>query len=137
MSWLLGADVVSEPARKAGHRRVLSWLEENREDCYVSTMVIAQVAYWTRGVETRQRAALETWWTRFLDSLEGRILSFNGGTALIWAEQKQLLTQNGHSMPLEDSYIAAIARQNGLTIVTGQIKNFRHCGVQVLDPFQA
>jgi predicted nucleic acid-binding protein len=137
MSWLLGADVVSEPARKAGNRRVLAWLEENREDCYVSTMVIAQVAYGTRRVEARQRVALQAWFSRFQDSLEGRILSFNGGTALVWAEQKQLLMQNGHRMPIEDSYIAAIARQNDLIIVTGQAKNFRHCGVKVLDPFRA
>jgi predicted nucleic acid-binding protein len=137
MSWLLGADVVSEPARKAGDRRVLAWLEENREDCYISTMAIAQVAYWTRCVETRHRAALQTWLTRLQDSLEGRILSFNGGTALVWAEQKHLRTQNGRRMTVEDSYIAEIASQNGLTIVTGQVKNFRHCGVNMLNPFQS
>lgn len=39
-------------------------------------------------------------------------------------------------MPVEDGYIAATARRHGLTIVTGNDKDFRHCGVKVLNPFK-
>jgi hypothetical protein len=68
--------------------------------------------------------------------LEGRILSFNSTTAHVWAEQKFLLKQKGFTMPAEGSYIAATARQHGLTIVTGNDRDFRHCGVKVLNPFK-
>jgi toxin FitB len=137
VSWLLDTDVVSQPAKKKGNLQVVAWLEANLDDCYTSTVVIAQLAYWVRSVEGRQRSEVQAWLTRFQEALEGRILSFNNSTAYVWAEQKYLLKQKGHTMPAEDSYIAATARRHGLTIVTGNDKDFRHCGVKVLNPFKA
>jgi predicted nucleic acid-binding protein len=137
VNWLIDTDVVSQPAKKKGNPRVIAWLEANREDCYTSTIVIAQLAYWVRSVEGRQQTILQTWLTRFQESLEGRILSFNNSTAHVWAEQKHLMARKGYAMPVEDSYIAATARRHGLTIVTGNDKDFQHCGVKVLNPFKA
>lgn len=136
MSWLIDTDVVSQPAKENGNPRVIAWLEANRDDCYTSTIVIAQLAYWVRTREGRRRSLLQTWLTRFQESLEGRILSFNSATAYVWAEQKFLLLQKGRAMPVEDSYIAATARRHGFTIVTGNDKDFRHCGVKVFNPFK-
>ena len=45
------------------------------------------------------------------------------------------MARKGHSMPIEDSYIAATAQRHGLTIVTGNDKDFRHCGVKMFNPF--
>jgi toxin FitB len=39
-------------------------------------------------------------------------------------------------MPVEDGYIAAIARRHGLTIVTGNHKDFRRPGLKVFNPFK-
>ena len=136
MSWLLDTDVVSQPAKKRGDPQVIAWLEENLEDCYTSTVVIAQLAYWVRSIDGPRRFVLQAWLTGFQESLEGRILSFNISIAHVWAEQKQIMAQKGYIMPVEDSYIAATARRHGLTIVTGNDKDFRHCGVKVLNPFE-
>jgi toxin FitB len=136
VSWLVDTNVVSQPAKKKGSPLVVEWLEVNWDECYTSTVVIAQLAYWVRSVDGRQRSVLQAWLTGFRESLEGRILSFNTSIAHIWAEQKSLLKQKGHSMPIEDSYIAATARRHGLTIVTGNDRDFRHCGVKVFNPFK-
>ena len=136
MSWLIDTDVISQPAKKIGNPQVIAWLDANMDDCYTSTVVTAQLAYWVRRVEGRRRALLQAWFTDLQESLEGRILSFNKSIAHVWAEQKFLLKQKGHTMPVEDSYIAAIARKHGLTIVTGNERDFRHCGVKVLNPFK-
>jgi hypothetical protein len=136
VNWLLDTDVISQPAKKKGNPQVVAWLDANMEDCYTSTVVIAQLAYWVRNVEGRHRALLQAWLSSLQESLEGRILSFNSSIAHIWAEQKFLLKQKGYTMPVEDSYIAATARRHGLTIVTGNDKDFRHCGVKVLNPFK-
>jgi predicted nucleic acid-binding protein len=136
VSWLLDADVMSQPVKDHGSATVIAWLDANYEDSYTSTIVIAQVAYWIRTKEGRNRQRLQTWLTHSVEALEGRILSFNKSTAYIWAEQKSLLKQKGHTMPVEDSYIAAIARRHGLTIVTGNDRDFRHCGVKVFNPFK-
>jgi predicted nucleic acid-binding protein len=136
VNWLLDTDVVSQPAKKNGNPRIIAWLDLNLNDCYTSTVVIAQLAYWVRKYEGRQRLSLQKWLTDFQESMEGRILSFNSSIAHVWAEQKQLMAQRGYAMAVEDSYIAAIAKRHGMTIVTGNEKDFRHCGVKVLNPFR-
>ena len=48
MNWLLDADVLSQPAKKRGDLRVVAWLEAEKDRCYTSSVVIAQLAYWVR-----------------------------------------------------------------------------------------
>jgi len=73
MSWLLDTDVICQPAKLHGDVRVIAWLEEEQDRCYTSAVVIAQLAYWVRTKEGRQRQALQTWLTRLVDALQGRI----------------------------------------------------------------
>ena len=136
MSWLLDVDVLCQPVKTHGNRAVVAWLEQEQDDCYTSTVVIAQVAYWIRTKEGRARERLQQWLTRSLEAMEGRILAFNVATAHVWADQKFLLEQAGQRMPAEDSYIAATARRHNLTIVTGNDKDFRRPGLKVFNPFK-
>lgn len=136
MNWLVDADVLCQPVKTHGNRAVIAWLEREQNDCYTSTIVIAQVAYWVRTKEGRTRERLQQWLTQSIEALEGRILSFNTATAHVWADQKYLLEQAGQQMPTEDSFIAATARRHGLTIVTGNDKDFRRPGLKVFNPFK-
>ena len=47
-----------------------------------------------------------------------------------------MLDKAGQRMPVEDSYIAATARKHGLTIATGNDRDFRRPGLKVLNPFK-
>jgi predicted nucleic acid-binding protein len=136
MSWLLDADVLSQPAKRKGDPRVVAWLEAEKDSCYTSAVVIAQLAYWVRTKEGRPREALQAWLIRLVDSLHGRIHGFNVSIAHVWAEQEHQLTRSGLRMPVEDSYIAATARRHNLTIVTGNDKDFRRPGLKVFNPFK-
>jgi toxin FitB len=136
VSWLLDADVLSQPAKTQGNRAVIAWLEREQDHCYTSSIVIAQIAYWVRSKQGRTRTRLQDWLRRSVEALDGRILSFNVTTAHVWADQRFLLEQAGQIMPVEDSYIAATARRHDLTIVTGNDKDFRRPGLKVLNPFQ-
>ena len=136
MNWLLDADVLSQPAKRNGNGKVIAWLEREAARTYTSTVVIAQLAYWVRSKEGRQRVLLQSWLRELIDSLEGRILSFNVSTAHVWADQKFLFEEGGQRMPAEDSFIAATARRHGLTIVTGNDLDFRRAGLQVFNPFK-
>ena len=135
MSWLLDTDVICQPAKLHGAARVLAWLQEEKDDCYSSTVVIAQLAYWVRSKQGRGRDALQTWLTRLIDSLQGRVLGFNVSAAHVWAEQEHMFEKVGRPMPIEDGYIAATAKRYGLTIVTGNEKDFRRPGLKVFNPF--
>jgi predicted nucleic acid-binding protein len=136
VSWLLDTDVLSQPARRHGDARVIAWLEREQGKCYTSAVVIAQLAYWVRGKQGRQRAALQAWLTRLIDAMHGRILGFYVTIAHVWAEQEHLLEKTGRRMPVEDSYIAATARRHGLSIVTGNERDFRRPGLKVFNPFK-
>ena len=136
MSWLLDTDVLSQPAKRNGDPRVVSWLRTEKDNCYTSAVVIAQLAYWVRSKQVRQRLQLQAWLTRLIAAMEGRVLGFNVGVAHVWADQEHQLEKAGKRMPVEDSYIAATARKHGLTIATGNDKDFRRPGLKVFNPFK-
>lgn len=136
MSWLLDADVLSQPAKKRGDARVVSWLEAQKDECYTSSIVIAQLAFWVRSRQGRQRAELQAWLRRLIDAMHGRVLGFNVSVAHVWAELQHQLIRTGHRMPVEDSYIAAIARRHNLVIATGNDRDFRRPGLEVFNPFK-
>jgi predicted nucleic acid-binding protein len=135
VNWLLDSDVLSQPGKKLGDPRVIAWLERHQDRCYTSSIVIAQLAFWVRSKRGRQRAALQAWLTSLIDAMHGRILGFSVSVAHVWAEQQHQLKSAGHPMPVEDSYIAAIARRHNLTIATGNTKDFERPGIKVFNPF--
>jgi len=136
MSWLLDTDVICQPAKRHGDAKVIAWLDEEQDRCYTSAVVIAHLAYWVRTKDGRQRQTLQSWLTRLVDALHGRIHGFNVPVAHVWAEQERLLDKAGQRMPVEDSYIAATARRHGLTIATGNDRDFRRPGLKVFNPFK-
>ncbi|HKT74816.1 MAG TPA: type II toxin-antitoxin system VapC family toxin [Steroidobacteraceae bacterium] len=135
MTWLLDADVLSQPAKKKAHAGVIAWLEREKDNCYTSSIVVAQLAFWVRSKRGKQREALQGWLTRLIEAMHGRILGFNVSVAHVWAEQQHSLERGGRLMPVEDSYIAAIARRHNLTVVTGNEKDFQRPGIKVFNPF--
>jgi predicted nucleic acid-binding protein len=136
VSWLLDTDVLCQPAKRRGDPRVIAWLNRERDRCYTSAVVIAQLAYWVRTKDGRQREALQAWVTRLIEAMQGRIHGFNVSVAHVWAEQEHLLERVGQRMPIEDGYIAATAKRHGLTIVTGNERDFRRPGLKVFNPFK-
>jgi predicted nucleic acid-binding protein len=136
VSWLLDTDVISQPAKRGGNARVVGWLEREKDQCYTSAIVIAQLAYWVRSKEGRQREQLQAWLTRLVNAMQGRVYGFNVAVAHVWAEQEHQLEKAGRRMPVEDSYIAATARRHELTIATGNERDFRRPGLKVFNPFK-
>ena len=135
MSWLLDTDVICQPAKRHGDARVIAWIEEQQDHCYTSAIVIAQLAYWVGTKDGRHREILQSWLTRLVDALQGRIYGFSVSVAHVWADQERLLEKAGRRMPVEDGYIAATARRYGLIIATGNDRHFRHPGIKVFNPF--
>ena len=136
MNWLLDTDVICQPAKRQGDRQVIAWLAQEKERCFTSAIVIAQLAYWVRSKEGLQREELQAWLQRLVKALGGRILGFNVSVAHVWADQEVLLEPHGQRMPVEDGYIAATARRHGLTIATGNAKDFQRPGLKVFNPFK-
>ena len=135
MSWLLDTDVISQPAKRKGNSAVIEWIQQEQDNCYTSTVVVAQLAYWVRTKQGRQRESLQEWLTRLTAAMHGRIYGFNVATAHVWADLEVSCQNVGQRMPVEDSYIAATAKRYGLTIVTGNDRDFQRPGLKVFNPF--
>lgn len=136
MKWLLDTDVLSQVAKKNGDPRVIAWLRQEKDNCHTSSVVIAQLAYWVRTKQGKQRKDLQAWLSRLIAAMQGRTHGFNVSVAHVWADQEKMLEDAGLRMPLEDGYIAATARKHGLTIATGNEKDFRRPGIKVFNPFK-
>src|SRR5260370_4142575 len=136
MNWLLDTDVICQPAKRHGDALVIAWLEEEQDRCYTSAVVIAQLAYWVRTKDGRQRQVLQAWLTRLAESLQGRIHGFNVSVAHVWADQERLLDNAGQRMPVEDSYIAPTARRHGLTMAPVNDHDLQRPGLTRFNPLK-
>ena len=100
-----------------------------------SLIVIAQLVFRVRTKRGRQRAAMQMWLTQLVEAMHGRILGFNFSVGHVWADLQYQLQKGGKPRPVEDSYIAAIARRHNLTVATGNVKDFQRPRVKVFNPF--
>ena len=64
----------------------------------------------------------------------GRILPVDAVVADRWG---RLVAQAGRPLPAIDSLLAATALSRGLTLVTRNLRDFEHAGLQLHDPWSA
>jgi predicted nucleic acid-binding protein len=87
------------------------------------------------GIEvTRERDAtkateIEAWVDRVSETWN--ILPMDAATFRMWA---RLMHRRSDDL-IEDAMIAATARVHGLRVVTRNVKDFKHFGVSVLNPY--
>ena len=55
--------------------------------------------------------------------------------ALFWGKLQGEAAQEGESLPVMDSLIAATAAAHGLVVVTRNVKDVERCGVRVCNPW--
>ena len=134
MTYLVDANVLSEPTKPAPDRAVVAWLREHEPALVVDPFVLAElrsgILLLPRG---RKRAALEAWFDRGVARL--RCVDWDAATGLTWAALLARLRAAGRAMPIKDSLIAATALAQGLTVATRNRADFARAGVPVIDPF--
>lgn len=137
--YLLDTNIVSNVFKPLPSKSLIAWMaEQNDETLYISSVTVAEV--W-RGVLMKpagsKRAELEAWFagpSGPVALFEGRILPFDSGAALIWAQLMVDGTAAGRSRNPFDTIIAAIAQANDCVIVTDNQKDF--WGVELINPLR-
>lgn len=135
MSYLVDTNVFAAAMADRPNAAVESWLQENQDRLYTSSITIAEMTY---GVERlppgRRRSRLQAGLDEIIASMGDRILRFDTRVALLWGKLRSQLERSGNLIGLEDSYIAAIALRHGLMVATRNTRDFKKAGVRTVNP---
>ena len=141
MIYLLDTNIVSEAAKETPDPSCLTWLKAARTNCGLSTITLAELRYGIeRRAEGKEKARLAQAFQFLVEDYRAQIFDFDWAAASEWGRYAaELLAAHGadwwKTFDQRDTMIAAIARENGLTVATRNIRHFPFC--KTVDPFTA
>lgn len=136
--FVLDTNVLSELMNPGGARIVVDWANSvAREDQYTTTVNLAEVLYGLAIIPKGRKRTDRLMWAEkmFAEDFRGRILPFDQHAAEHFADIAATREQAGKRIEALDVQVAAIARANGMTVVTRNVRHFIECGIDVLDPW--
>ena len=135
MTYLVDANVLSDPTKPAPNSKVLDWLSANERNLVVDSIILGELGIGIlalpRGSKRRQ---LEQWFDALVQTIE--CLPWDFAISRRWAKLVVDLKQKGKTMPLLDGMIAATALQHDLTIATRNVRDFKKARVKLVNPFE-
>lgn len=131
--YLLDTNVVSELRKPKPHGAVLQWMQEVSDaDLRISAVTIGEIQAGielTRGQDEPKAAELEQWLE--LVARSSSAIPMDAAAFRVWAR----LMRRASDTLYEDAVIAATAKVHKFTVVTRSVTDFKHFGVNVLNPF--
>ena len=136
MSFLVDANVLSEPTKRDPNSRVVEWMSANEGLLVVDSIVLGELSVGILALPGgSKRTRLEHWLAALVQTVE--CLAWDAAVGRRWADLVVELRRRGQAMPLLDSMIAATALTHGLTVATRNVRDFEKAGVKLIDPFRA
>ena len=134
MTYLVDANVLSEPTKPEPHAKVIDWLRHNEREIAVDPVILGEIRFGIHLLAAgKRRQRLEHW---FKDGVSNIVcLPWDAAAGLRWAKLLADLRRTGQTIPIKDSLIAATALVHRLTVVTRNESDFKKAGVKVLNPF--
>jgi predicted nucleic acid-binding protein len=134
MTYLVAANVMSEPTNRVPSSKVVDWLSANEGNLVVDSIILGELCVGILALPRgRKRTQLEQWFDDVAQTID--CLLWDGTISRRWAKLVVDLKQKGDKLPLLDSMIAATALRHELTVATRNTRDFERAGVKVLDPF--
>lgn len=136
---ILDTNVVSEPMKPEGDRRVRDWLDDQlAETLYLTSISLSELLL---GVEVlpdgKRKEGLASALTELLTELFGpRILPFDQQAATAYAARVSRARASGRAISMADGQIAAIAAVHEFTVATRDTAPFTAAGVPVVNPWE-
>jgi len=136
--YLLDTCFLSELKKKKPDQRALdAFADFAPSQIFMSVVTIGELAV---GVEYLPPSARKQDLLRWLDKLQQRfnrtILPLSLPVMWRWARLTADSRRQGFTLPAFDSLLAATALEHQLTIVTRNVKDFQHTGVNVYSPWE-
>lgn len=138
MSFLLDTNVISESAKPRPDPGVLAWLASANESAlFLSVISLAELRHGVERLADGQRKnALDLWLTEQLpERFDDRLLGVDAETADHWGRIVARTQAAGRPIGAMDGFLAALAKQHKLTLVTRNISDFAATGVGLYNPW--
>jgi predicted nucleic acid-binding protein len=134
MTYLVDANVLSEPTKVRPDSKVVAWLTTHERDFVVDSIILGELSFGILALpKGRKRAQLEQWFERIVKTVE--CLAWDAAVGLRWARLVCELKKEGRTLPVLDTMIAATALEHDLTVATRNVRHFEGSGVKLLNPF--
>lgn len=134
MTYLVDANVLSEPTKPAPSAKVVAWLKANEAELATDPIVLGELWIGILSLAVgRKRAKLEQWFEALARTVT--CLPWDQAVSRRWAKLVVELRSRGQSLPLLDAMIAGTALEHSLTVATRNVRDFQRAGVKVVDPF--
>lgn len=135
---ILDTNVISELMRAEPDPNVLKWVDAQKtNNLAITAIAIAEIQ---RGIlrlpKGKRQNALNKNFLEFVkDAFVGRVLSFDEKSAYLYGEIASEREKAGFNTDAIDLMIAAIAKNNKASIATRNVKDFKDCGVKIINPW--
>ena len=136
--YILDTNVISELFRGEPDRNVDLWLQAaDLSSLFVTSISKAESLSGLAVMpEGRRKEALHLLMHDFFErKLQNPILPFGSREAEFFAEIVTERRKVGRPIGEFDAQIASIARSSGFTVVTRNTRDFEHCGVELVNPW--
>ena len=137
---ILDTNVVAETMKPEPDPIVLGWFDlHDRSTLFITAItqmeILIGVALLPHG--KRKRALEESAEGLFRVEFEDRILPFDSEAARRCAHLLASRRAAGRPISQSDAQIAAIAQANSASLATRNVRDFTHCGLEILNPWNA
>src|SRR5215213_5800136 len=134
MTYLVDANVLSEPTKQAADSKVVAWLNANESNLMVDSIIIGELRIGILALPRgRKRDRLEQWYEAVVETID--CIPWDAMISRRWAALVVELKRKGETVPLLDGMIAATALYHDLIVATRNSTDFQKTGVQTLNPF--
>ena len=137
---IINTNVLSELMKRRQDPAVARWTAKHKLiELFTTSVTKAEILY---GIELlpsgkRRDGLLAEAEQMFSIDLAGRILAFDSDSALHFATIAADRRFKGRPISELNAQIAAIARNYNARLATRNTSDFEHCGIKLIDPWQA